>query len=116
LSYARIWRGPVRDGGTVDGSRINGLYRITAEEPSKVAEAATGELVALGRLETVATGATLSASGTAEQLPYPEPPEPVYALAIATEDRKDDVKLSGALQKLTEEDPSLSIEHDQETN
>ena len=45
----------------------------------------------------------------------PEPTPPVYALAIATQDRKDDVKLSGALQKLGEEDPSLTIRHDQET-
>ena len=100
------------DGATLDGLRINGLYRFAAEEPTKVAEAATGELVALGRLETVATGATISASGSAETLPFPEPPEPVYALAIATEDRKDDVKLSGAPQKLAEEDPSLTIEHE----
>ena len=116
LSYARIWRGPIRDGASLDGLRINGLYRFPAEEPTKVTEAVTGELVALGRLETVATGATISASGSAETLPFPEPPEPVYALAIATEDRKDDVKLSGALQKLAEEDPSLTIEHDQETS
>jgi len=115
LSYARIWRGPVRDGASLDGIRINGLYRMSAEEPTKVAEAATGELVALGRLEGVPTGATLSVSGAAEKLPYPEPPEPVYALAVATEDRKDDVKLSGALQKIAEEDPSLGIHHDQET-
>ena len=116
LSYARIWRGPVRDGATLDGTRVNGLYRIAAEEPAKVAEAGAGELVALGRLETIPTGATLSASGAAAKLPYPAPPEPVYALAITTEDRKDDVKLSGALQKLGEEDPSLRIEHDQETS
>ena len=42
-------------------------------------------------------------------------PPPVYALAIATEDRKDDVKLSGALQKLAEENPSLQVVHDAET-
>jgi elongation factor G len=44
------------------------------------------------------------------------PPEPVYGLALATADRKDDVKLSGALHKLVEEDPSLTVSHDQETN
>ena len=116
LSYARVWRGPIRDGATLAGQRIAGIYRFAAEEPTKVAEAATGDLVALGRLETVATGATIGTSPEAEQLPFPESPEPVYALSINTEDRKDDVKLSGALQKLAEEDPSLNIEHDQETS
>ena len=116
LSYARIWRGPIRDGATLGGQRIAGIYHFAAEEPAKVAEAATGELVALGRLETAATGATIGTSPEVEQLPFPQPPEPVYALSITTEDRKDDVKLSGALQKLAEEDPSLTIEHDQETS
>jgi elongation factor G len=84
-------------------------------EPVKAGEAATGDVVAFGRLESVRTGATLSASGDAEALDAPEAPAPVYAFAIATEDRKDDVKLSGALQKLAEENPCLCIVHDVET-
>jgi elongation factor G len=43
------------------------------------------------------------------------PPAPVYALAVATEARTDDVKLSGALQKLTEEDPSITVERNPDT-
>ncbi len=58
------------------------------------------------------TGATVSPAGTPEPLPFPDPPPPVYSLAIATTDRKDDVKLSGALQKLLEEDQTLAIEHE----
>jgi elongation factor G len=115
LSYVRIWRGSLKDGATVNGARIGGITRFPAGEPAKVAEAGMGEIVALGRLEGVTTGATLSPSGTAPALPFPEPPPPVYALAIATEDRKDDVRLSGALQRLVEEDPSLGIQHDAET-
>jgi elongation factor G len=41
---------------------------------------------------------------------------PVYTLAIATQNRKDDVRLSGALQKLLEEDPSLTLTHDAESS
>jgi elongation factor G len=41
---------------------------------------------------------------------------PVYQLAIATKDRKDDVRLSGALQKLVEEDAGLAVLHDQTTH
>jgi elongation factor G len=48
-------------------------------------------------------------------LPFPEPPAPVYALAVATVDAKDDVRLSGALHKLADEDPALTIRHNQET-
>ncbi|HTW28840.1 MAG TPA: elongation factor G [Acetobacteraceae bacterium] len=114
LSYGRIWRGRVRDGGSLEGMRIGGLFRFQAGEPAKVAEAGTGEIVALGRLEGVATGATLGAGPDAPALPFPQPRAPVHAVAIATSDRKDDVKLSAALQKLVEEDPSLGFRHDQE--
>jgi elongation factor G len=113
LSYARVWRGPVKDGQQMGGARIGGISRFPGGEATKVTEAEAGEVIALGRLEGAVTGATLLASGPApEPLPFPAPPEPVYAFAITTEDRKDDVKLSGALQKLVEEDPSLSIEQD----
>lgn len=114
LSYVRIWRGTLKDGATVNGARIGGITRFPAGEAARAPEAGMGEIVALGRLDPVATGATLSPSGAAEALPFPAPPPPVYALAIATEDRKDDVRLSGALARLTEEDPSLSVSHDAE--
>jgi elongation factor G len=84
-------------------------------EPTKVPEAKQGDIVALGRLDGVPTGATVSPGGQPEALPFPQPAPPVYAMAIATTDRKDDVKLSGALHKLAEEDPSLFVTQDGET-
>jgi elongation factor G len=116
LSYARIWRGRLKEGTTVAGSRLAGIYRAPSAELARVPEAGEGELVALGRLESVATGNTVSLDGTAQRLAMPEPPPPVYAFAISAEDRKDEVKLSGALQKLQEEDPALRIEHTQDTS
>jgi elongation factor G len=115
LSYGRIWRGALRDGASLDGVRIGGIIRFVGAEQVRAAEAEAGDLVALGRLEGVATGAVLAPDKGAQTLPFPEPPPPVFALAIATKDRKDDVKLSAALHKLVEEDPSLSVEHDAET-
>lgn len=115
LSYARVWRGPVKDGLSLAGARVGGLFRMPGGEPAKVGEVPTGDLVAIGRLDSVATGATLSPSGSAEALLFPAPPDPVHALAVTTSDRKDDVRLSSALQKLLEQDPALSVSHDQET-
>jgi elongation factor G len=116
LSLARIWRGPIRDGISLNGERLGGIYRVpTGGDPVKVAEAQPGDLVALGRLEGAATGVVLGPTEVGASLPFPVPPAPVYALAISTENRKDDVKLSGALQKLVEDDPSLSLVHDQGT-
>jgi len=115
LSYGRVWRGVLRDGAAFDGTRVGGIQRFPGGEPQRVPEAEAGELVALGRLEGVATGAVLGNPGAEASLPFPAPPPPVYAFAIMAKDHKDDVKLSGALHKLALEDPSLVVEHNLET-
>ncbi|MGP8233209.1 MAG: elongation factor G [Methylovirgula sp.] len=112
LSYARLWRGGLRDGAPLDGARVGGLYRFANGDILRIPAAEPGELVAIGRLENATTGAVI---GGEADLPFPQPPAPVYAFAIAAKDRKDDVKLSGALHKLVEEDPSISIVHTRET-
>jgi len=112
LSHVRVWRGPLKDGATLDGQRVGGVWRFPGGEPAKVAEVAAGEVVALGRLDGVATGDTLGAPA----LPFPPPPAPTYALAVEPEDRKDEVKLGAALAKLSEEDPSLIVVHYAETS
>ncbi|WOJ90404.1 elongation factor G [Methylocapsa polymorpha] len=115
LAYGRVWRGVLRDGATFDGIRVGGVSRFVGGESVRTPEADAGELVALGRLEGVATGAILGAVGAAGMLPFPAPPPPLYVLAVAAKDRKDDAKLSAALHKLVDEDPSLSLEHNIET-
>lgn len=115
LSYARVWRGVIKDGAMLGGTRLGGIYHTNGTDLTKIPEAAEGDIVALGRLDGVATGDTVSTNGTPEALAFPEPDPPVYALAIATTDRKDDVKLSGALHRLVEEDPALMIAQEQDT-
>jgi elongation factor G len=116
LSYARVWRGTIKDGATLGGTRLGGIYRMPGGDLAKVGEAIEGDVIALGRLDGVPTGATVSPGTTPEQLPFPEAPSPVYSLAIATSDHKDDAKLSGALQKQREADPTLTLEHQQDTS
>ncbi len=116
LSYARIWRGTIKDGATLGGTRLGGIYQFPGGDLAKRAEAGEGEIVAFGRLDGVSTGATVSPGATPAQLPFPAPPAAVYALAIATTDHKDDVKLNGALQKIREEDPTLTVVQEQDTS
>ncbi len=106
LSYARIWRGTITDGSQLGGTRLGGIYRFVNGDLTKIPQAVQGDIVALGRLDGVPTGATISPATVEEELPFPQTTPPVYALAVATTDRKDDVKLSGALHKLVEEDPT----------
>ncbi len=116
LSLARVLSGAVKDGSVLHGRggdvRVGGMFVLKGEAQLKLAEARAGDVVALGRLEGVSTGETLSSAKIAlpkieiEQLPT------VYAIAIETVDRKDEVKLTAAIHKLQEEDPSLHFEQD----
>jgi len=54
----------------------------------------------------------LTRDGKMENDGFADPPSPLYGLAIRTENRGDDVKLPDSLKKITEEDPSLSLEYD----
>jgi elongation factor G len=122
LSIARILSGELNDGGVLhDGkdheARIAGLFGFSGVTPVKQAKAIAGQLVALGRLEPIATGQTVStARGACPQLLQQKRATPVYGLAISVADRKDEVKLTSAVTKLTEEDPALSLHHDHDTS
>ena len=116
LGFSRVWHGIVTDGMTLGGERVSGLYRMMGAEQRKLTEAVAGEVVALGRLERVATGDVLSDRSAPKCSPlWPPLPPPVYGLAIIAENRNDEVKLSGAIQKLIEEDPTLLLEQSTET-
>ena len=115
LSVARVWRGTIKDGATLKGNRVSGLSGLMGLQTEKRAEARAGEIVALGRLEGARTGDTLGAATAQEELPKAEVLSPVYHLALSAADRSDEVKLTGALAKVVEEDPSLSLEQNQAT-
>ena len=121
MSVARVLAGKISDGTTVynaegEDSRISGLYTILGQQANKCSEAALGETVALGKVDMAATGDTLSdTKGGHENLIAFKAATPVLAMAVAPKERKDEVKLSTALHKIIEEDPSLNIVHVQDT-
>jgi elongation factor G len=116
LSLVRIWQGSLSEGMTINGIRVGSMYRLMGQNQQNVNTASSGEIVALTRLEGIKTGDTLTADSQVVELPRVEQLEPVYALAIVTEKRDDEVKLSGALSKLLEEDPSLAWEQHGDTH
>ena len=118
LSLVRVWQGRLTDGIILNGVRAGGLYRMIGQQQQSISEALAGEIVAIGRLEGIPTSATVTtdAGQSVKELPKAAPVVPVYALAIAPEKRKDEVKLSGALTKLLEEDPSLAWEQHGDTH
>ncbi len=116
LSLVRIWRGSLNDGAILNGVRISGMYRLLGAQTQPTPEAVAGDIVALGRLEGIKTGDTISSDPeTSIELRKAEKIAPVFALAITPVNRNDEVKLSGAMNKLLEEDPSLDWEQHGDT-
>ncbi len=115
LSAARILGGEVKEGMNLSGHRLGSVNRLMGLEPQKVAGAKAGEVVAFGRMDEIRTGQLLSGSNKSTMATaWPTPLPPLFALAIEPENRQDEVKLTGSIAKLSEEDPSLSLEHNQD--
>lgn len=118
LSIGRVLRGAFQEGEAVTasdgtGARIAGLVSLGGGQAGRIASATEGETVGFGRLEGLGTRATFAAGATAPpEIAAPPPPAPVYAAALRVRDRKDDVRLTSALAKITDEDPGLSVEQD----
>lgn len=121
LSVARIFGGAIADAAEMalpDGQieRISGVHAMLGLSQKKLASAATGETVALGKLEHARTGQTLAVGKTpARQLAVMQPPAPVMSVSALPKERKDEVKLSAALHRIAEEDPSLQVKHSAQT-
>jgi len=116
LALSRVLGGRIHEGSDLkaeggDHARVGSLFKVQGEKSTKVSEALDGDIVAVAKIDTVKSGHWLGAG----KLPPPvevDYPARNCAIAIEPADRKDDVKLSGALQRLGEEDSALVIEHD----
>ena len=122
LSLARVLAGNLTDGASVTGAsgdeqRIAGIFSMQGQAQNKLPKAEAGDMVALGRLDKMATGET-AATGKppVKQLLSYVRSAGVYGFAVSVLDRKDEVKLSSAIHKLVEEDPSFSLDHSQDTH
>jgi elongation factor G len=117
LSLVRVWQGTIEDGMMLNGVRVGGVYRLLGHQTQNANRAQAGEIVALGRLENIKTGDTLSTdSELTAELPKAGCIAQVFGMAITAEKRSDEVKLTTALAKLLEEDASLSWEQHPDTH
>lgn len=116
IAYARLFGGALREGAELkgpDGSpvRVGTLFAVQGDKLAKLPEAGLGDVVGIAKAEAVQAGQWLGTTPAREVAV--ERPALNYALAISTRDRKDDVRLSAALNKLVEEDRTLAWEQDE---
>ncbi len=122
LSVVRVLRGRIAESDQLacagqSSLKVSGIHTMLGRETSKVLAAETGETVALGKLDTIQTGSILYADKTTPPEIAPlVPAQSLYAVGIRPADRRDEVKLSTALARLVDEDPSIRVEHNQEAS
>jgi len=121
ISYLRVLAGHFQsDGNYVNTSkgvpeRFSGLFLLQGKEHVTVPEAFAGDIVAVAKLKETFTGDTLSTKDNPVVLPPLSVPEASIAYAIEPKAKGDEDKISTALHKLIEEDPSLNFQRDEET-
>ena len=116
LALARALGGRINEGADLkaaDGShvRLGAMFTVQGEKTQKVGQAADGDVIAVAKVDMVKPGQWLGVGALPAEVGIDYPARNC-TIAIEPADRKDDVKLSGALQRLLEEDAGLAVEHD----
>jgi len=121
LTYVRIYSGKLEAGAHVHNftkdkkERVGRILQMHANSREEKPAAYTGDIVALVGLKQTFTGDTLAVSSNPIVLESMEFPDPVIHVAIEPKTKLDQEKLSTALQKLSEEDPTFRVRTDEET-
>jgi elongation factor G len=119
--FARIYRGTLRPGDEVGifgagrTERVARVFGVDANRKSRLTRAVAGQIVLIAGLRHATTGDTLHALDTPIMLESIEAREPVLGLAIEADSSKEEEKLVEVLNKMTEEDPTLRYQEDDET-
>ena len=121
ISLAKVVSGKVTAGMSLHNFRaekdekLGSVFFIRGKNKEDCPEAAAGDIVALGKLEYTKTGDTLSEKNNPVTIAPISFPQPTLFVAIESADKGADDKLSTGFARLTEEDPSLVLQRNQET-
>ncbi|MFD8143166.1 elongation factor G [Streptomyces sp. NPDC059708] len=121
LTYVRLYAGTLRKGDTVldpgtgRTERIGRILRVQADRHEEREEAVAGDIVAVIGPKTARAGSTLCAPGAPLLLEPPTVADPVVSVAVEAGRSTDTGRLSAALARIAEEDPSLVVRTDAET-
>jgi len=120
VSYFKVMSGKIREGDDLINAdrgskeRLGQLFSVAGQQRTKIDEFVAGDIGAAVKLKDVRTGNTLNGKGCDNKFDFIKYPEPKYRRAIKPENEKDVEKLSEALQRMHEEDPTWLIENSKE--
>ena len=118
LTYVRVLSGEIKEGDTLydlttkNRVQLRDIYGFFGTKMEKVGQASAGEIVALGKLEGINLGATLSTNPEAEPLPPIPFPKPVFIRAVAPKSQADEEKMSTVLREFVSTKATLTYARD----
>jgi elongation factor G len=122
ITVFRVFSGTMRPDSTAFNAtknteeRVGQLFALRGKEHETVSEVPAGDIAAVAKLSHTTTGDTFSTKDDPVQVRPIEMPEPLLAFAIEPKTKGDEDKLSVALSRLREEDPTLRVERSDETH
>ncbi|MBL7221799.1 MAG: elongation factor G [Phycisphaerae bacterium] len=122
LAWIRILQGTVTPestyylGDAKKTAKVGHLYKILGKESKDVKSAVAGDIIALAKVEEITPGAVLHADQGEMYCSIPAAPTPMFSLAVTPKKRGDEQKISEALTKLSQEDPTFGYARDNQTH
>jgi len=122
LNFVRVYSGTLQSGSYVynmrTGSkeRVSRIVKMHANKREEVKEIHAGDIAAVAGIKDAITGDTLCSSKNGALLESISIPMPVISASVEPKNKADYEKMSLALKKMTQEDPSLQFAYDEETS
>ena len=122
LAWIRVLQGTVTPettyylGDAKKAAKVGHLYKVLGKESKDVKSAVAGDIIALAKVEEITPGAVLHAEQGEMYRSIPAAPTPMFSLAVTPKKRGDEQKISEALTKLSQEDPTFGYARDNQTH
>ena len=121
LSFVRVFSGSIKPDLTaaVDGKgnqKLGVLLEISGKNTKPITELSAGMIGTLSKMANLDTGDSISDPANPVKYPLLVIPEPVFSLALSPKSKQDEDKMSGGLDRIVQEDPTISVRRDPETH
>lgn len=122
LAWVRILQGSVQGDTTYllrdekKGAKVGHLFKVQGKDTQEVRQAVAGDIIALAKVEEIQSGDVLHHDAAAMFRAMPAVPTAMYSLAVTPKSRGDEQKISEALSRLAEEDPTFVSSRDVQTS
>lgn len=122
LTYFRVYRGTIESNSQIwntnqgEVERIGQLFTLRGKNQEPVAQVGAGDIGAVAKLNVTSTGDTLGSRDEPVIIAPTQFPQPIFSKAVHPKTKADVDKLGAALSRLTEQDPTIRVSREADTN